>query len=357
MNSLFPGGGVGSNGVRLGGPNPPNPYGGDITPPAMPAQIDFNELMRSVGAENNAERTHEMVMANNRPMLSQIADKAIGSGGQPVKPPLNYLPPNYISPLDQAKLDVQRRGQDIQEKLGTARVGVADEGLDVKREGIASQEKLGQSKLDVQKQIGEGKLDVEQSKLKLADWKAKNPDGKIVQVKGGNIHVIDPQTGEAIDTGVPSGTMTDKDMIAAKGNEARQTKATVPGRAPVNSTADLPTQQKVGQTLKAQELINTHPEWKNFIKIDPNSGLVIVTPPGNSFLGMGGGPDKAVYDQITSALYPKQSTQPTKPVETKPSTEQVMEKTQRNPTTGATRKLTSKDGGKTWMDDKGNTVK
>lgn len=343
MNSLYPsGGGLGSTGARLDGPNPNQ---GGITPPMMPPQIDFNQLLQIRESENRDALNRETNVL--KPRLNQIADQVV----QP-KQPLNYLPPNYISPTDQAKLDVAKRGQDIQEKLGQARVGVSEEGLDVRREGITNQKELGEKRIDTTRQLGEGKLDIEQSKLNLADWKAKHPNGKIIEVKGGNIQVVDPQTGKTIDTGIPSGTMTEQASITAKGNESRATKATIPGRAPVNSNADLPTQQKVGTQLSAQKIMNEHPEWAKFIKIDPNSGLVIVQPPGGGMMGYGGGPDLGTFSAINQALYPKKvepSVIPAK-VETKPSTE-VMEKTQRN-SAGQTRVVVSSDGGKTWTPKK-----
>ena len=350
MNSLYPGGGVGATGARLD--SNPNPYGGNITPPMMPAQINFSQLLALRDSENRDALNRETNIL--KPRLGQIADQAIQS-----KKPMGSLPPTgMVTSLDQAKLDMQKRGQDIADRNNQGKLGIADEGLDVKREGQGITRDLGQQRIGVQQQ----NADTNKGKLDLADWKAKNPDGKIIQVRGGNIHVIDPQSGEAIDTGIPSGTMTEQASITAKGNEARQTKTTIPGRAPVNSNADLPTQQKVGGQLKAQELINTHPEWKNFIKIDPNSGLVIVTPPGNAMFGMGGGPDKAVYDEITKALYPKSSatapvnTPPAKVanVNTKPSIgagSTMMEKVQKN-SKGETRTVVSTDGGKTWVPKK-----
>lgn len=337
-----------------------NLFPGDITPPAMNNTFDIaGELGRTRGFiqhENEADRNQEMNLARlNRPRLEQV--------GQQIAKPVNYAPPNYGEP----QVDKWRR-EDLRDKqqlltgaLAKGKLDIANEGLDIKREGQAITKDLGQQRIDNTKTATEGKLEQGDKKLTLDDWKAKHPQGKLIFPKGGNVALIDPITGEAHDTGINTGTVTDAEKIRLTGSQARETKATIPGRAPVNSNADLPTQKKVGSQLEAQKLINTHPEWANFIKIDPNSGLVIVTPPGNSTFGMGGGPDKAIYDQITSALYPKTTVPPVneKPkVEqtTQPADNQVMKKTQKN-SAGQTRELTSNDGGKTWMRPDGKVVK
>lgn len=326
MNSLYP-----SNG---------------ITPPAMPPQIDFNQLLQLRESENLAD-------LNRQTNVLKPRIEAIGSNlTQPTQQPKNIVFNPGITPFQQGTLALRDKDIETRRQLGEGKLDVSKEGLNVKREGLDVTRNLGEKKIETNRQIEEGKLT-------LADWKAKHPDGKIAISKGGNIVVVNPQTGEAIDTGVSSGTLSDKDKIELAGGEARKTKEVIPGRAPVNATADLPTQQKVGSQLKAQELINTHPEWGKYIKIDPNSGLVIVTPPGNGFFGASG-PDKAIYDQINQALYPKSNSTPSVGLispkvaneDTKLSTQSnVMEKVQRN-SKGETRTVVSTDGGKTWVPKK-----
>lgn len=87
-------------------------------------------------------------------------------------------------------------------------------------------------------------------------------------------------------------------QIAQTGEEARTTKAVAPGGA--GATSQLPSQQKVQQQLKANKGIQDHPEWKNYITTNPNTGMVEVTPPSTSYFSRG--PDQPTYDVIIKYL-------------------------------------------------------
>lgn len=60
---------------------------------------------------------------------------------------------------------------------------------------------------------GEANIQLRQRKLDIDEWKAKNPTGKIVMPKGGNVILVNPQTGETTDTGIPTGSLSDTDKI------------------------------------------------------------------------------------------------------------------------------------------------
>jgi len=83
------------------------------------------------------------------------------------------------------------------------------------------------------------------------------------------------------------------------GKQARETKATPGGSA--NVTSQLPTQQIKAYQLKANQAIQDHPEWSDYIDIDED-GMVQVTPPGENIFGYATGPDKATYDEIISYI-------------------------------------------------------
>lgn len=60
---------------------------------------------------------------------------------------------------------------------------------------------------------GEANIQLRQRKLDIDEWKAKNPTGKIVMPKGGNVILVNPQSGETTDTGIPTGSLSDADKI------------------------------------------------------------------------------------------------------------------------------------------------
>lgn len=102
-------------------------------------------------------------------------------------------------------------------------------------------------------------------------------------------------------------------------------------RAKIGSkSATLPSQQKTEQLLKANEVLNQHPEWDEYIDVDPNTGVVRIAPEGTGkpWFGNEGGLDKATRDQIYSSIYgtappaTQQTTQPpgTTTPPTKPTT-------------------------------------
>jgi hypothetical protein len=172
-------------------------------------------------------------------------------------------------------------------------------------------------------------VDSRTAKQSLSEWKAKNPQGKIVYEPGGNIHLINPITGETTDTGIESGKMSDRDKmelagsqkldqigakgsetrknigvrgavamqeIGAKGEEARKTKGT-PG-----AQNTLPTQTRVDQFNKAQEVFNTDPELKQFIKLNPDKTFEI-EPPSTGFFGNATGPSLEQFSRIKAKIY------------------------------------------------------
>lgn len=162
---------------------------------------------------------------------------------------------------------------------------------------------------------GQQRIDINQAKVELARWKAENPQGQIFAPKGGNVTLINRLTGEATDTGIPTGTLSEADRIAltgeqkltqigaegtqkrltagmtgqqamdriaARGAQARETKQTVPGKAPGSTSANKPmspSQQKVAQQLRANQALQEHPEWAGYIHQDPNTGMIQVDPP------------------------------------------------------------------------------
>ena len=162
------------------------------------------------------------------------------------------------------------------------------------------------------------------------------------------------------------------EAIGARGDEARETKQVVPGKntATTDTKPESPTQHKVALQLRANEYVQAHPEHADFVKTNPNTGMVEITPPSTNWYGGTSGPDKKTYDDIVAHMKggaepgksPAQSKTDKKvPPAIKPNNDgknkgSVVEPTnsgakkiitQRSPSTGKTR--TSTDGGKTWV--------
>src|SRR5215510_11936642 len=90
-------------------------------------------------------------------------------------------------------------------------------------------------------------------------------------------------------------------LAREKGEQARKTKGT--HSADAGATANIPTQRIKGYQIRANEISQDHPDWEEFIDIDPNTGMVHVTPPGKHWLtGNPTGPDKKTYDSIINYL-------------------------------------------------------
>lgn len=202
------------------------------------------------------------------------------------------------------------------------------ETLDLKRQDLDQKRELGQQRLDITDKNNQNKTGIARTRAEIYEFKAKHPDVKIQAPKGGNLTYYDPTQGKMVDTGIPSGTMTEEDKqhligqqkqeeigsrgaesanvatirntgelanIAARGAQARQTKEDVPNKA------ELPTQTRVRITNNANKLLNTNPELAQFIKIDPN-GMVNVTGPSEGWTGHSG-PTAEQYKKINDAIY------------------------------------------------------
>lgn len=230
---------------------------------------------------------------------------------------------------------------------------------------LAQARRLPQMENRLQTQ-GQSKIDISQQHQQLDEWKAKNPQGKVYAPKGGNVVIINPQTGEATDTGIPSGTLSDERRIrltgdiksgqitqqgdiksgqieqqgnirsgqigqqhenrlgeiSASGEQARETKGTLGAGTTKPLGSESATQTKTRLQLRANEAIQEHPEWQGFIKINPNNGMVDIEPPGKTWYGAQSGPDKATHDEIVSYIRGQSKSSTSKPTvpENKPVT-------------------------------------
>lgn len=254
---------------------------------------------------------------------------AIANPGQ-VQPGLNYrVDPSASSnanpidvfkgytPMDEQKLALQNRA--LQQK---------------EEQAAATQD------------INRQKVGISQQRANIYDFKAKNPGMKYITPKGGNVIAVNPITGEQIDTGIDSGTMTEREKmdlqnenvtgqiekrgeiqkdIQGQRNEGNLAgiAARIEGQKEINAAKagkeELPSQTRVKVANKAREIINTRPDLAPFITTD-SQGNFQVEPPGKSFWGSPTGPSQQQYDTIKSIIYGEEGApSSTKPAPTKPA--------------------------------------
>ena len=223
-----------------------------------------------------------------------------------------------ITPYQQAQLELQKEALGVRERLGSA--------------GIESREKIAGEREETKRD----ELTIRQQRADVYEFKARNPDAKIITQKGGNVLAINPITGETIRDFGSSGMLSDAERIALeqagsveqireRGREERETEKTrqtgreslqqmrerhareqaefesqLPGK-----TSALPSQQKNAMQMKYNRLINEHPEWRNWISLDAETGLPIIAESGakTGMIGMRDVLSPEIHAQIKAALF------------------------------------------------------
>lgn len=182
--------------------------------------------------------------------------------------------------------------------------------------------------------------DIRQQRADIYNFRANNPNMKIVMTKGGNVMAVNPLTGETHDTGIPTGSMTeinkmnltqDNEMerIGARGDETRQTEGVKQGNrifmagvtgdqtrqtnaAKVEGAATkplMPTQIRIQEFNRARQLINIDDELGQYIKIgNPGANDFTIDPPSNGFFNAG--PTVEQYKKIKEFIYGNDSNTP-----------------------------------------------
>ncbi len=214
------------------------------------------------------------------------------------------------------------------------------------------------------------------------DFGVRNPQGQVIQPRGGNAVVVDRRTGQAKDTGVAMGTMTEKDKlvqqaenalnaIGARGDEARETENTRQGgrvdlakmaaearlaaiaaqsagasarqEDAQEFTAGRPREHSAALNQRARDVSGISAEYAGAIQFD-NRGNFTLNP----------NIDDDLRKRITKEIYGERKTDinlgkgsDSQPVDSRAFNAGVGQvKRQRNAATGEVREST--DGGKTW---------
>lgn len=89
-------------------------------------------------------------------------------------------------------------------------------------------------------------------------------------------------------------------QIQERGNQDRLTKGT-----PTPNTSNSETQRLAGEKQRANQFRNENPNLAQWVNLDPNTGMVTVTPPSNrtSLFGGATGPTEDEYHRILGAIY------------------------------------------------------
>lgn len=205
--------------------------------------------------------------------------------------------------------------------------------LDLARESLRSKEGIESGKLDINKQ----KVGISQQRADVYDFKAKNPNSKIITPGDGKVYAIDPITNEKTDLGIDTYSESEKNQlgidrdttkITNTGAEARKTeelrqkgresleevkarhtreleeyKSGIPSKS-----ADLPTQQSKSFQVNYNKLINSRPDLRKFVKLD-EAGMPIINKVGQ------GGLTQIDRDYINKSIFGKPSKDVNLPVE------------------------------------------
>jgi hypothetical protein len=325
-------------------PSPNLPYGptGNMTAPGMGTGMDpfapdttfRDRLMQVLGEMPLRENYQPTGMDKLRSALLTVGSGGPAGmwGGIPVGYKAN---PNALG-IQQALLDqpYDRAVDDFNTKLKPIEVGANLESEANKEKRLFEYQsegrKIQQGQLDRQTKrdeelarSAESRENMQSLRFGLDKWKAENPNGRVVAVRGGNVVLVNPQTGQITDTGVDSGTMTDVDRmnmqvenannleelrqgnrleaIAASGAESRATRQTP--TAAQSETAESPTARRARLVNKAMDIINQNPAMSEFFQLDTMgrpTGIMTERPGPSGIPFVNRGTDKdehTLYDE------------------------------------------------------------
>ncbi len=143
---------------------------------------------------------------------------------------------NQIEPAYQAA-QLERFGNTNERTL--AHQTVADE---LRNKQITSKEK-----------IDEANLEIRRKRAEAYDWKTRHPTHKLVFPKGGNIISIDPITNQQIDTGIPTGTLSESDKYdLMQENAIEKIQATTQGREDAGWSIGIVKDPETGQDISVR---------------------------------------------------------------------------------------------------------
>lgn len=203
---------------------------------------------------------------------------------------------------------------------------------------------------DARNKTNEANTQIRADRAKVYEYKAEHPNKKF-DFTGPTVKIADPITGEVVDTGIKTGSLSDEDKLnlqqknaiakiektgeetrktegvketgretlaGIKGDEARKTKQT--SSATLTNKGESPTQTKVRQFNNARAFAAQHPDLAKFIKLGKSNEFSI-TPPSKGGFFSSAGPTDAQHQIISDAIFGEslQIPQPTRTGVTTPT--------------------------------------
>lgn len=322
-------------GQQTGGTDPYNVQSrmDQLYTPEHTALDKFNELLSNYPNRENYKPSLLRKIGASIMAVGGGAPRAYQTGGY--MPPLGYDKAQEF--LDKPFLD---KLQDWKNQIGPSMQGAQlERQTNINERQTAMQtiaDELRAQADEHKKMNDERNAQIKQQRADVYEYKAKNPDMKLVMTKGGNVMAMDPRDGSLHDTGIPTGSLSDADKLAltyesqsalqtqkgtqasdlekqreadreklagVKGEQARKTQAEKPGVTGINKP-ETPTQTRVRQFNAARELYNTRPELRPFIRLgSPGSNDFTITPPGKGFFGGPTGPNANQYKEMQDKIY------------------------------------------------------
>lgn len=321
--------------------SPINQLGNDTLQPSNDIQNKLIELLGQMPKHSDNEPS------TGRKIMSAIAGlSAVGPahyyGGTPVGFDSD---PKLASQIQQGILSgpYNRKMDDFQNQLKPLEVlGNLENAHNTNERLVRSSEgnqKIQSDKLketidqnDVKNKQNEEKITIQKSRADAYVEKSKRPNfDSFIDSDGQLVFVNKSDPNDIQYTGIDTGKLSDEDRINlgikgrlqvtnvqhsnrideinTSGNVQKEIKQTPVAPKVTDKKNLLPGQIKTKQQLRAQEAINTHPEWKEYIHLLPGGLFDVSIPEGkNSILGgitgsntPGGSPD--VLKQINQFIY------------------------------------------------------
>jgi len=242
----------------------------------------------------------------------------------PVKPQMNTVFMDYLNPYKQGMLDLGRDRLELQAKNNEQKNANAERKVDVAEQqanrklDITEQNNTEKNKIATMnaetkqylaslhnmtdseklKLLQEGKIDLQQLKDAAAMSRLTQQgviNERLIDKKGDIESGQIDQRGRITSNQIKERADVESKQIEQRGNEVRKTKQTPSADAGV--TSGLPTQEIKARQIRANQAILQHPEWKSWITINPNNGMVEVQTPGRF-----SGPDENTYRQIVNTI-------------------------------------------------------
>jgi hypothetical protein len=205
---------------------------------------------------------------------------------------------------------------------------------------MQSRERLAGEKLSSQEQLKGRELDIRQQRANVYEFKAKNPSLQITVGKDGITRAFNPVDGSMTELGKTGMSEQEAaelnqqhsmERIETRGEQARdiqelrhrqileqiaargdESAGLAELRALLAGDRDLiPTQRRADIQLRYNQMINEHPEWKDYVRMNPNTQMPEIRQDSSGVFGIGARKlDKETRSKILAYLYPDPKDRP-----------------------------------------------